>query len=259
MILRYHDINHTYYLLPAEMRFEDVPAVQQAGFTYWEAPGETEGTGAWYASCDYTALNLWGTADLNLDTATFNRLSPHFERVHESYQIAPVSSGAPEIPVPDGLDYMDFQSAGISTTSQRFMGGQKSILVGDAMGLGKTIQAIGVVNAMSMAPHRVLVVCPASLRINWQRELDKWMLNAAPATAVLKRSQPIQHMGPLVVSYELTLNQRWLLYLISQQWDIVIFDEAQYLKNVEAKRTKACLDQIAPQARHTLLLSGTPI
>lgn len=134
-----------------------------------------------------------------------------------------------------------------------------SILLADEQGTGKTVQACGVINYMKMAPHRILVVCPASLRINWTRELDKWLVEAAPAKAIFNGRDSKVHFGPLVISYDLTLNQHWAYFLMSQPWDMIVFDEAQKLKNVEAKRTLACLNQIAPAAKNILLLSGTPI
>jgi SNF2 family DNA or RNA helicase len=267
MIARYSDIRNTYYLLPQEMCFEDVPLVQAAGFTYWEPQGAPKGAGAWFTSDIYTVLNLLTDGPtsgcLSLDATTFNDVQPFVSWINASRQIAPAPLGAPSrLPVPPGLRYLPFQEVGIALIAETFLNGRKSLLLADPQGVGKTIQAIGVINTLQMAPHKVLVVCPASLRINWQRELDKWMYLSTPATAVLKggvKGVMGRHFGPLVISYDLTLNQRWAHYLTNQLWDIVIFDEAQKLKNGEAKRTLACLNQIAPAAKNTLLLSGTPI
>ena len=74
-----------------------------------------------------------------------------------------------DIPVPAGLSYLPYQRAGIAYAIKR-----SSTLIGDEMGLGKTIQAIGVFNAT--APKTVLVVCPASLKINWKNEMTKWLV-----------------------------------------------------------------------------------
>src|SRR5919108_2623210 len=65
------------------------------------------------------------------------------------------------LPVPDGLDYLPYQKAGISLMRTRACN-----LLADEMGLGKTIQGIGLINCDPSA-KKVLVVCPASLKINW--------------------------------------------------------------------------------------------
>jgi len=73
-----------------------------------------------------------------------------------------------DIPVPDGLAYLPYQRAGIAYASAR-----DACLIGDEMGLGKTVQAIGVSN-MDPSTLNNLVVVPASLKINWLREIKKW-------------------------------------------------------------------------------------
>jgi SNF2 family DNA or RNA helicase len=72
-------------------------------------------------------------------------------------------------PSPPGLTYIPYQRAGIEYALMR-----KDTLIADQPGLGKTIQAIGVLNADEEIRSALFVV-PASLKINWQREIDKWM------------------------------------------------------------------------------------
>ncbi len=73
-----------------------------------------------------------------------------------------------EVGAPDGLHTAGYQKAGIAFSLAR-----PASLIGDDMGLGKTIQAIGVLNGTPDA-KRVLVICPASLKLNWRNELAKW-------------------------------------------------------------------------------------
>ena len=75
-----------------------------------------------------------------------------------------------DIPCPEGLAYYDFQKAGVA-----FLAEHPACLLGDAMGVGKTIQACGLLN-LKADIKRVLIVCPASLRLNWQRELERWIV-----------------------------------------------------------------------------------
>lgn len=75
-----------------------------------------------------------------------------------------------EFPVPQGKAYRNFQRAGIAYSLNR-----SGTLIGDEMGLGKTIQAIGVLNARTDL-NRVLIVAPKTLKINWFRELQDWLV-----------------------------------------------------------------------------------
>lgn len=111
-----------------------------------------------------------------------------------------------------------------------------SAILADEPGLGKTIQVIEFINRLAI--DTTLIVCPASLRVNWGKELDKWLINT------------LQYVE--VVSYEEVVNGRFKL----EHYGLVVFDEAHYLKNASAKRTKACL-KISADRR--LFLTGTPI
>lgn len=92
------------------------------------------------------------------------------------------------IPVPDGLAYLGYQRAGIA-----FAYGKQATLFGDEMGLGKTIQAIGVLNCMLAENYgftpRVLVICPASLKLNWKRELEKWLVRQQEVLVIDSRTK----------------------------------------------------------------------
>lgn len=77
-----------------------------------------------------------------------------------------------EVPTPEGVSLYDYQRAGVDY----ILKGDGSGILGDPMGIGKTIQAIGVVNCL---PHvsTVLVICPNSVKYNWRRELRIWLAN----------------------------------------------------------------------------------
>ena len=81
------------------------------------------------------------------------------------------------VPSPFGLEYLPYQKAGIE-----FAVAKGNALIADEMGLGKTIQAIGVVNFKNA--KKILVVCPATLKSNWKRELQKWLVNPELAKSV---------------------------------------------------------------------------
>lgn len=139
---------------------------------------------------------------------------------------------------PDGMEYLPFQRAGIEFCLQP---GHK--LLGDEMGLGKTIQAIGVANALKA--QRVLVVCPASLKINWQREIEAWQTEALPVTILDKASGNVP-TGFVIVNYDI-LHQ--VHKSLNTTWDLLIFDEAHYLKNEDTRRTQVAFGEAIEQVR----------
>lgn len=150
-------------------------------------------------------------------------------------------------PSPDGLSFYPFQEAGIEYARDR-----AATLIADEMGLGKTVQAIGVANFLPPRA-KILILCPASLKINWGREFEKW--TTVPRTIQVISGTKDQIEGDVVIlNYDLLKSYRGPLGLVS--WDLLIADEAQYLKNPEAIRTRVAL-QI--EAKKTLFLTGTPI
>jgi SNF2 family DNA or RNA helicase len=129
-----------------------------------------------------------------------------------------------------------FQKAGVS-----FLSEHKRAYLADEMGLGKTVQAI--VAAAKVGARHIVVVCPASVKENWKREFKEWW--------PLPRQQPF-HLT--VVSYS-TLIRRLPK---TEGLDLVILDEAHYVKTPSSKRTKAAL-KLAQRAGRAWLLSGTPM
>lgn len=104
-----------------------------------------------------------------------------------------------DVPCPAGTSYLPYQRAGIAWIISRFDADQRRVLLGDSMGLGKTIQALGAINASSDIGS-VLVIVPASLRINWKRECAKWLVRRS--TVVVANSAkdiPSTWQGDLVV------------------------------------------------------------
>lgn len=138
-------------------------------------------------------------------------------------------------------------------------------------GLGKTIQAIGLINC-DPSISKVLVVCPASLRINWRRELKKWLIR--DLQAAFATGSTFHAHWPFVTIMNYDILARHHDALRSVLWDMVIADEAHLLKNPKAKRTIALLGQQyrreyagypevpgipGVKARRAVFLTGTPI
>jgi SWI/SNF-related matrix-associated actin-dependent regulator 1 of chromatin subfamily A len=153
-----------------------------------------------------------------------------------------------DIPVPAGLSYLPYQKAGIAYAIKR-----SATLIGDEMGLGKTIQAIGVINAT--APKTVLVVCPASLKINWKNEMTKWLVADRDIQIVNGGGEQIPaNPDVIIINYDVLSKHKDAIN--ARTWDLVIMDEAHYIKNNTAARTKVA---VGIKANRKVVLTGTPI
>ena len=136
---------------------------------------------------------------------------------------------------------------------------QKRVLLGDEMGLGKTIQAIAAMNHLHHKGHRYfLVICPAGLLLNWKREIEK-----------LTNMQAYMLHGSGFSDYEIwksdggiaIINYEGLDKIIFDKdfpLDMVVVDEAHFVKNKEAQRTRNTVRMIE-QAEYALYMTGTAI
>jgi hypothetical protein len=144
-----------------------------------------------------------------------------------------------------------FQKAGVHYIANAFQTGSGCLLA-DEMGLGKTIQAIAASVYTDRVP--VLVVCPASLKLNWKREIQKWLPD--DSVTVVQGSKPWENADWVIVNYDILGRQ--LQALKSLQPRMLILDESHYVKSTAAKRTKY-VTELAQVAEKSLLLTGTPI
>ena len=127
-------------------------------------------------------------------------------------------------------------------------------MIGDDMGVGKTIQALAY-SALHPENHPVLVVAPANVKYNWVKEYKTWLPNLT-VEAVKNGKSPIPETDVVVINYDLMKKQQ--LALEERGFNIVIFDESHYLKNSKAQRTQASLE-VANGSKNVVCLSGTAI
>jgi len=143
----------------------------------------------------------------------------------------------------------------------RFLLDQGSGLIADEMGLGKTVQAVVALSLLlpSCDPGRALVVVPASLRLNWERELSRW----APNLSVRRLQGDAEDrsalyrlpINVLIGSYE-QIRDDALMLSSEMRFDVVVLDEAQRIKNASSDTALAC--RILQRDR-SWALTGTPI
>ena len=142
-----------------------------------------------------------------------------------------------------------------------FLVRQKSCLLADEMGLGKTVQVAVALSLLLPKTRggRALIVVPAALRINWEKEIDKW----APRLSVRRLQGDTQErfanyrlpINVLIASYE-QIRQDALSLGSMVHFDIVVLDEAQKVKNLNSETSLAA--RILQRDR-SWAMTGTPI
>lgn len=161
-----------------------------------------------------------------------------------------------EAPCPPGVNQpRQYQHSAVEYALAR-----RNVLIGDAPGLGKSCEAILLSNAIDA--HRTLVVCPASLRLNWEREVWRWSTipNVRTYPTLSARDGISSQAHYQIISYDLLRNEAILSALLDERWDHLILDEAHYLKDPKGnKRTKAiCAPDALPSVVGRItMLSGT--
>lgn len=274
---------------------------EQTANSPFEARGLLKEAGFWWhggpckpgcVACSFKVPKMWWTAD----PAKAARLK-QFCNEKALLAIAPVLTLKAKsmavtsdlaVPKPEGLSYDPFQVAGIEFCLNAYKT-YKGALIADEMGLGKTVQALGLMNMLELEDLKAFeesdfthkrhyltcaVICPKSLVLNWEREAQKWLG---------KDWQVWTHEEWLRGGCALSMNQL-IIFPYSQvnkfprthfdeplELDLLVFDEAHYIKNPEAQRTQECIPafvkgkraegsgRIAEQAAKLLFLTGTPI
>ncbi len=140
-----------------------------------------------------------------------------------------------------------------------FSVGAGRAVLADDMGLGKTIQGIGVAELLSQDADisKVLVICPASLKSQWNIEIKKFSNRSCQIILGSAKDRPAQYDNDCfftICNYEQVL--RDILSIERINWDLIILDEAQRIKNWEAKTSQTIKALKSPFA---LVLTGTPL
>lgn len=294
----------------ANYPYADRHVPKDAGF-FWHGGGKWCSDGNCIACQHGLPLKKWWTAKSecaarlahDADEKAKVLLQGHTETVEASK----AADADIDVPSPKGLEYRPFQRGGIAYAMTR-----QNTLFGDEMGLGKTIQALGVINASPEAKS-VLCIVPASLRLNWHKEADLWLVRRndfsihvvekgtervktgrkveketkhRDGTTSIKMvnemaSQPIgipEYANFVVVNYDLLSGRNvknpnydprvagstpkvWkpshmLAQLMARTWDILIVDEAHYIKNPKAARSKAVLGSPGNKKKKELPVPG---
>lgn len=139
-----------------------------------------------------------------------------------------------------------------------FAVGAGRAVLADDMGLGKTIQGIGTAELLAQLAgiEKVLVVCPASLKSQWRDEITRF--SGRETTLVLgracERNEQYGRSFFSICNYEQVLRDMTAIEAVD--WDLIILDEGQRIKNWESKTSQAIRSL---DSRFALVLSGTPL
>ncbi|MFD0372484.1 DEAD/DEAH box helicase [Streptomyces sp. NPDC127114] len=198
---------------------------------------------------DALAVALTGTADVDGETVPavpVGALAALRDRL---------LAGPEDVPQPPGLDatLRDYQLRGLAWLDLMTSLGLGGCLADD-MGLGKTVTLIAL-HLRRARPAPTLVVCPASLLGNWQREIERF----APGVPVRRFHGADRTLEGLDGGFVLTTYgtlRTSAPRLAEQEWGMVVADEAQHVKNPFSATAKALRTVPAP-AR--VALTGTPV
>ncbi len=152
-----------------------------------------------------------------------------------------------------GGELKPFQRAGVS-----YLLAQRRAFLADEQGLGKTIEALAALEADRAYP--AVVVCPASLKLNWLRELERWLpARSARALAGTGANDDTPAADITVVNYDILAARLEELRALAPR--ALVLDESHYCKNAAAKRTQAAqrLAVAVPRDGLVLALTGTPV
>jgi SNF2 family DNA or RNA helicase len=136
--------------------------------------------------------------------------------------------------------------------------GSKRFILADDMGLGKTTSTI--IAALETGAKKILIVCPASLKINWQREIE----NYSDRTVFIAEGKKFSTESDFViVNYDILKNfhdpkEKDSSLLNQSNFDLVVLDEAHMISNAQAQRTRI-INHFVKQIKRVWLLTGTPM
>ena len=159
---------------------------------------------------------------------------------------------------PLGGELRPFQRAGVQYALT-----QRRTFLADEQGLGKTVEALAALEADARA-YPAVVVCPASLKLTWEREAAHWLPGRRTAVVSGRSARGWERAGAdgadiVIVNYDIVDGH--LERLAELGLRSAVFDESHYCKEPRARRTKACLALAAavPADGLRLALTGTPI
>ena len=159
-------------------------------------------------------------------------------------------------PLPDVAERLGGELTPFQWAAVRYALQARRTFLADEQGLGKTVEALAAIEAADAYP--AIVVCPASLKLNWQREAGSWL--AHRSVVVLEGRMAVPPTADItILNYEIVAAHREAL--ARRRPRAIVIDESHYCKNPQAKRTHAVrrLAGAVPADGLRLALTGTPV
>ena len=179
-----------------------------------------------------------------------------------------IQKQSPKTEFTTSLPLYSFQKEGAS-----FLINKKSALLADEMGVGKTVQAIAAIDFIFENNEDIkyaIIICPASLKLQWKNEIKKFLNDKYNIVIIDKKLRDkglynIPLKSFVILNYEITYERKGkdkiindvpnFLQMISKH-SIIVIDEAQYIRNYKTKTAKSLKKLKAP---YKFALTGTPV
>ena len=138
------------------------------------------------------------------------------------------------------------------------LSGTKRFILADDMGVGKTTSAV--IAALEVNVKKILIICPASLKINWQREIENY---SDRSVYICEGKNFSTEHDFVIINYDILKNFYELKdiensLITKANFELIIIDEAHYISNGQAQRTKL-VNSFVKQSKYLWLLTGTPM
>lgn len=263
MLLTYLE-SQQLFLFKCEYKHRRIPS--KYGFKY------NSKAKLWYTDDEYVALKLYEYAT----EYTKNILDNYKKELQLKILESKVDDANIEIPKPNnGMNYFSYQRAGIKLGHER-----PNLFLFDDMGTGKTIMSTGIVNMATEKPKLVVIVCPNSVKYQWEKEWKLWTVHD-DLTVKVQQTKSIHPANVMIFNYEVfstptaKSNSRYkqlksqgkfnaseqaikTIFEINDQIDYLIVDESHRLKNWSANTTKNIF-KLKKKSKKILMLTGSPI
>lgn len=130
------------------------------------------------------------------------------------------------------------------------------ILNCDEQGLGKTLETLTYIDEIDA--KSVIIVCPATLKLNWQLEAERFY---GLKSVVLSTTKPLvykdwRNRDLVIINYDIL--KPWLPFLVSLKSPMIVMDEGQMISGINSRRTKICT-YLSRKIKKRAILTGTPI
>jgi len=134
----------------------------------------------------------------------------------------------------------------------------KKFILADDMGLGKTTSTI--IASLESGAKKVLIICPATLKINWKREIENY---SDKSVYIAEGKNFSTDADFVIINYDIIKNfhdtkKKGESQILNANFDLVVVDEAHYIKNATAQRTKL-INDLVKKVDRLWLLTGTPM